>query len=158
MGRLPLLPRLPLVHASCVGSCIGGGSGGGGAEALQGAQLTGASCVQLKAFSLPSPELAPQLRQMAFGLLSKRQISEFLITWFHFAGKRNVNGEPQAEATVLQKVTEESSILHHVPIWRAVSTLTSGVENFIVEKFVGAAAKTMRSWHVFVQIVWQSQM
>ena len=81
-----------------------------------------------------------------------------MITWFHFSGKRNSDGLPQAEATVLQKVTEESSILHHVPIWRAVGTLTSGVENFIVEKFVGAAAKKMRSWHVYVQIVWHSQM
>ena len=84
--------------------------------------------------------------------------SEFLMTWFHWSGKRTIDGLPQAEATVLQQETEESSVMHHVPVWRAVGTLTSGVENFIVEKFVGAAAKTMRSWHVFVQIVWQSQM
>ena len=82
--------------------------------------------------------------------------SEFLITWFHFAGKRNATGEPQAEATVLQKVSSESSLLNQVPIWRAVGTLSRGVENFMVQKFVGPDAKSMREWHVFVQIVWQS--
>ena len=50
--------------------------------------------------------------------------SEFLITWFHWSGKRTTDGLPQAEASVLQKVTEESSIMHHVPVWRAVGTLT----------------------------------
>ena len=82
--------------------------------------------------------------------------SEFLITWFHFTGKRNVDGEPQAEATVLQKVNSESSLLNQMPIWRAVGTLSRGVENFMVQKFVGPDAKSMREWHVFVQIVWQS--
>ena len=82
--------------------------------------------------------------------------SEFLITWFHFSGKRNAIGEPQAEATVLQKVNSESSVLNQVPIWRAVGTLSRGVENFMVQKFVGPDAKSMREWHVFVQIVWQS--
>ena len=62
------------------------------------------------------------------------------------------------DATVLQKVTEESSVSNEVPIWRAVGTLTSGVENYIVEKFVGSAAKAMKEWQVFLQVVWQSQV
>ena len=82
--------------------------------------------------------------------------SEFLITWFHYTGKRNVDGVPQAEATVLQKVNSETSSLSQVPIWRAVGTLSPGVENFMVRKYFGPDAKTMRSWHVFVQIVWQA--
>ena len=84
--------------------------------------------------------------------------SEFLITWFHYSGKRNASGEPQAEATVLQKVNSKSDLLNEVPIWRAVGTLKSGVENFMVQKYVGADAKNMREWHVFVQCVWQSEV
>ena len=82
--------------------------------------------------------------------------SEFLITWFHYTGKRNADGVPQAEATVLQKVNSETSLINEVPIWRAVGTLTRGIEDFMVQKYEGPDAKAMRQWHVFVQIVWQS--
>ena len=81
---------------------------------------------------------------------------EFLLTWFHYLGKRNSEGRPAAEPTVLQKVSEASSVVQHVPIWRAVGTLAKGVEHAMVEKFVGAAAMRMKNWHVFVQVVWQS--
>ena len=82
--------------------------------------------------------------------------SEYLITWFHYGGKRNADGIPQAEATVLQKMNFETSLLNEVTIWRAVGTLSQGVENFMVQKYEGSDAKSMRQWHVFVQIVWQA--
>ena len=76
----------------------------------------------------------------------------------HWEGKRNSDGIPQAEATVLQRVTDESCMLRDVPVRRAVGTLTHEVETWMVRKFVGAAVREMRSWHVFVQIVWRSQV
>ena len=84
--------------------------------------------------------------------------SEFLMTWFHWSGKRNSDRLPQAEATVLQKETEESSMFQDVPVWRAVTTLTHVVETFILRKFVGVGAKIIRFWHGFVQVVSRSQV
>ena len=78
---------------------------------------------------------------------------EFLLTWFHYLGERNSEGRPAAEPTVLQKVSEASSVVEHVPVYRAVGTLAKGVEHAMVEKFVGAAAIRMKNWHVFVQVV-----
>ena len=83
---------------------------------------------------------------------------ELLITWFHWKGKRDIDGLPRAEATVLQRVTDKSCMLRDVPVWRAVGTLTHEVETWMVRKFVGAAVREMRSWHVFVQSVWRSQV
>ena len=88
----------------------------------------------------------------------KENGSEFLVTWFHWKGKRNCNGIPQAEATVLERVTDELCMLRDVPVWRAVGTVTHELETRMVSKFVGAAVREMRSWHVFVQIVWRSQV
>ena len=82
---------------------------------------------------------------------------EFLLTWFHYLGERNSEGRPAAEPTVLQKVSEASSVVEHVPVYRAVGTLAKGVEHFMVEKFNGADAMRMKNWHVFVQVVWQLQ-
>ena len=83
---------------------------------------------------------------------------DLLITWFHWKGKRDIDGIPRAEATVLERVTDNSCMLRDVPVWRAVGTLTHEVETWMVKKFVGAAVKEMRSWHVFVQIIWRSQV
>ena len=83
---------------------------------------------------------------------------DLLITWFHWKGKRDIDGIPRSEATVLERVTNNSCMLRDIPVWRAVGTLTHEVETLMVKKFVGAAVKEMRSWHVFVQIIWRSQV
>ena len=79
------------------------------------------------------------------------------MTWFHYLGERNNEGRPAAEPTVLQKMSEASSVVEHVPVYRAVGTLAKSVEHFRVEKANGADAMRMKNLHVFVQVVWQLQ-
>ena len=56
------------------------------------------------------------------------------MTWFHYSGKRKQDGLPQEEATILQKVTEASSVMQKVSIWRAVGTVKASMDHFIIQK------------------------
>ena len=81
---------------------------------------------------------------------------EYLVTWFHWKGKRNIDGIPQAEATVLERMTDDSCMLHDVPVWRAVGTITHELETWMIRKFLGTAVREMKHWHIFVQVLWQA--
>ena len=81
---------------------------------------------------------------------------EYLVTWFHWKGKRNIDGSPQAEATVLERMTDDSCMLRDVPVWRAVGTITHELQRWMIRKFLGTAVREMKHWHIFVQVLWQA--